>query len=202
MEWYVLNPFILDTAHTHTSSELLEKIFAPIAPSTFATASGWVPAQLGPYAIDCLRPPERCGLSIVILHPAFAKLTAIVEQPIPDGPEYVSAAKLAAELCQEMPKYFDNEEKRAETFQTMVASFFSEFNPIQSVGFGKYRPGASISNASGSTVLIIEYKNEPGHLGNVHMQASRSFDAMARSRPIEDQNESGCPAFVVCIDGK
>lgn len=174
-----------------------------MSPSTFAQSSGWIGPQLGPGAIDCLRPPERNGLPIVLLDPAFAQFTSIIEQEPPLNHEYTNAARLAGELCLTMSKHFSNEKERAEKFHSIIAGFFApEFPSFVSASYGNSHQHASILNRSGEAKLIVEYKNEPGNNGNVHMQGVRSFDAAAQTRPIDQQKQTGCPSFIACMEGK
>jgi hypothetical protein len=101
-----------------------------------------------------------------------------------------------------MPNRFSSEGERSKKFQEIVTQFFaSDFPPLLFADYSNAQPGASILHQSGAPKLIIKYKNETGHAGNIYMHASRSFDAIARSRPIADQNQTGCPAFVVCVEG-
>lgn len=191
---------IMSTNTYYIFAALKTYLYAKLSPSTFAKSAGWVSTQQGPAAIDCLRPSTWQGLPVVLLHPAFAKFTHLLEEALPYDEESALATEVAHKLCLTMPDHFVKEEERINLFHCIIRPFFAD--EFTSVSYGSAHPVASVLDSSGVYILLEEHKNEPGASGDVYMQGSSSFDAAARSRPISEQQQTGCPAFIICIDGK
>ncbi|CAG8624300.1 14611_t:CDS:2 [Acaulospora colombiana] len=121
----------------------MERIYRPMAPSVFAKSAGWVIAQKGPAAIDCMRPPDCSGLPISLLHPAFAKFISITHQPLPTNGGCLEVALLADEF----PNFIETK-------------------------FGSASLRGAILGKNGAAKALLEIKNEPGAMGDVYMQGS------------------------------
>ncbi|PVF95128.1 hypothetical protein CPB86DRAFT_788311 [Serendipita vermifera] len=179
----------------------IEKIYKPMAPSYFAKSAGWVVAQKGPAAINCLRPPDRSGLPISLLHPAFAEFIATIKRPMPPTDDCAKATEVAWKLCLSMPEHFEDEQARQESFHTIMKGLLPELPKLTETKFGSARPDGVIFDQDLAVKVVAEIKNEPGAMGDVYMQASCSYHLVANTRPVEEQKKTGCPALVLCIDG-
>ncbi|KAG8968914.1 hypothetical protein FRC05_001282 [Tulasnella sp. 425] len=184
---------------------LLAEIQKPLPPSSFSRSSKWVHQQNGAAFINCLRPPECSGLPLNLLHPLFAEFLARIEGPPPDGsdPKFILAEQVATELCQEMPRHFDTEDGRLSEFVRIVTRLFKgtgSFSRQFPVGSG--RADLVLQCTPVGPVLVGEGKNEPGgSCGDPYMQVAASYDAWAREVDEKLQIDSGCPCFVLCVDG-
>ncbi|KAG9014921.1 hypothetical protein FRB90_005065, partial [Tulasnella sp. 427] len=134
---------------------LKAEIFKPSPPSTFAHAKKWVPQQEGPAFINCLRPPHRRGLPLKLLHPLFARFSALLQGPPPDysDSQYVTAEAAAIALCQEMPKSFESEQERFKEFRMNVCELFNA--RLDEVGVGDSTARADFGILSGSPAALI-----------------------------------------------
>ncbi|KAG8946581.1 hypothetical protein FRC04_011559 [Tulasnella sp. 424] len=186
--------------------ELRAEIYEPQPPSAFARCSHWVRQQKGPAFINCLRPPERSGLPLNLLHPLFAEFLDLIEGSPPDGsdPKFILAERVAIELCQEMPRHFDTEGNRLDEFERIVTRLFEEIGSFSKefpVGSGRADLVLKMSFPVGA-VLIGEGRNEPGgSCGDPYMQVVASYDAWARQVKQTPRIDAGCPCFVFCVDG-
>ncbi len=179
---------------------LRAKIYKPLAPSSFCKSSGWVRQQHGPAFINCLRPIERSGLPLNLLHPLFAEFTALIEGA-PDYTDYniIFAERAATVLCQEMPQAFDSEETRLEKFRDIVSPLFKDVVILDGIKIGSANADRGIREYNG-LILVGEGRNEPGEgAGDPYMQIAASYDAWAR---LEDNPQTGSPCFLFCVDGK
>jgi hypothetical protein len=179
--------------------EIVGKITKPMDASNFAKSAGWVVTQAGPIRIDCLRPADRSGLPISLLHPAFAKFKSIIAQPLPFESDAAQAMATAWTLCMTMPNHFKVKASRAEAFFTGLGGLFDgrSFNPTS---YGSANPDAVLMKPDGSLEIVVELRNEPGSAGDVYMQSACSFDAAAIHQ-IKDRKGAECAAFVVSVDG-
>jgi hypothetical protein len=191
----VMKDYLYFTGFTHVLNK-------PLPPSGFA--SNWALQQQGPAAIDCLRPTDRIGLPISLLHPAFAKFLSIIDQPIPYDREAAAITNVAHQLCSTMSHEFTGD-------NTRLTALLDQFEPVffkhgvprpVKVTFGTGTPAGSMLMPNGSVKTIVEEKPEPGRSGDVYMQSARSFDLVARTRPADEQEKTGCAAFVISLDGK
>ncbi|KZT01360.1 uncharacterized protein LAESUDRAFT_798037 [Laetiporus sulphureus 93-53] len=99
------------------------------SPSMFGKAGpeGWRKTQYTDVRILCLRPPAAKGLPLRMLHNVFRQFTLNLHKPLPKGSATAdSATRVAATLCAEMGKAFDNETQRSETFDTCFFPLFSD----------------------------------------------------------------------------
>ncbi|PVG02992.1 hypothetical protein CPB86DRAFT_696255 [Serendipita vermifera] len=173
-----------------------------MAPSKFAKSSGWVTVQHGPAGIDCMRPPERTGLPIALLHSVFANFIHVINQPMPSKIEFTDAYKTAWQLCQTMPHHFKDEKQRKTSFEETISLFlYNEFPEFTQKRLGQAEPDGLMLAPDGSVVCIMEIKHEPGSAGDVYMQSSCSYDAIARQNSKDEKGKLGHPALILCIDG-
>ncbi|KAG8838006.1 hypothetical protein FRC18_006839 [Serendipita sp. 400] len=179
----------------------LQEIHKPLAPSAFAKSAGWALSQVGPARIDCLRPSDRSGLPISLLHPAFATFMFLVDQPMPfefnEG--VVKAMEVASKLCMIMPDHFEDQTARKKALFATVQPLFPN-RSFLTASFGSATPDGALINPDGSVDIVIEVKNEPGASGDVQMQATRSFDAAAIEN-LADKHGFECSSFVLAVDG-
>jgi hypothetical protein len=179
----------------------LQEVYEPQAPSAFAKSAGWILTQSGPAAIDCLRPADRIGLPISLLHPAFATFTALLDQPMPlEDENAIKAMKIASELCITMAGHFKNETERKDSLFATVRPLFPN-KAFSMTTFDKATPDGVLMSPNGSVEVVAEVKNEPGAAGDVQMQAARSFDAAAIYNIRKNISEE-CAAFVLAFDGE
>ncbi|KAG8899070.1 hypothetical protein FRB99_006951 [Tulasnella sp. 403] len=172
------------------------------APSTFAQSSNWVAQQAGPAAINCLRPTERAGLPITLLHPAFARFWSILAGPLPHGASSLCAQRTAFRLCEEMPQYYATDKLRLAKFQDLTSDLFSAFGILRPAPVSSGEANLCLVRPPTRFLLVGEAKNNPGGGdGDVWMHVSALYDAVARAVPEEEQRYSGCPAFILAIDG-
>ncbi|CAG8707682.1 362_t:CDS:2, partial [Acaulospora colombiana] len=162
----------------------LEAIYRPMAPSKFAKSAGWFTVQHGPAAINCLRPPECSRIPIALLHSAFTKFIYTVNQPMPFKTEFTDAYKAAWELCLTMPGLFKDKKQRKSSLNKTINSLLEgEFPGFTQKRLGNADPDGLLLAPDGSVNCIMEIKNEPGSAGDVYMQSSCSYDAIARHAP-------------------
>ncbi len=179
---------------------LRAEIYKPLSPSSFSKSSGWTHQQNRPAFINCLRPVERSGLPLNLLHPLFAKFLTLIEgAPDSTDSNFILAQQVAARLCQEMPEAFDSEEARLKTFRRIVLPLFKDVGVFGRIQIGSGATDLGIRTSYG-VILLGEGKNEPGGgAGDPYMQVAASYDAWAR---IDDNPQTGSPCFVICVDGK
>jgi hypothetical protein len=179
----------------------LREVYEPQAPSAFAKLAGWILTQSGPAAIDCLRPPDRIGLPVSLLHPAFATFTALLDQPMPlEDENAIKATRIASELCITMAGHFKTETDRKNSLFTTVKPLFPN-KPFSVTTFDNATPAGVLMRSNGSVEVVVEVKNEPGTAGDAQMQVARSFDAAAIHNIRRNISEE-CAAFVLAFDGE
>jgi hypothetical protein len=171
-----------------------------MSPSLFAKSAGWTLGQSGPAAINCLRPADRSGLPISLLHPAFANFRFILAQPMPSNGDAAKAMAAARRLCTMMPDHFKDEAARKDVLFKELEPLFVNGHLI-SVSYRSVNPDGILFNIDRVPTIVLELKNEPGAAGDVYMQCARSFDAVAIQR-LGNRKEAEFVAFVVAVDGE
>ncbi|KAG8905644.1 hypothetical protein FRB99_008485 [Tulasnella sp. 403] len=146
-KWFELYPksddlFDQDAiARFDITAELVAELYKPSSPSTFCKGE-WVGQQKRPAFINCLRPRERSGLPLKLLHPMFAKFSTLIEgDPNYSDSKFTLAEKVATELCHEMPQNFDSEDFRLEKFSSIVLPLFDEIGTLDKVAVGVCQAG-------------------------------------------------------------
>ncbi|KAG8906705.1 hypothetical protein FRB99_006303 [Tulasnella sp. 403] len=179
--------------------ELVAEIYKPSSPSSFCRGE-WVGQQKRPAFINCLRPRERSGLPLKLLHPMFAKFSALIEgDPNYSDPKFILAEQVATELCHEMPQNFGSEDFRLKKFSSIVLPLFDEIGTLDRTAIGACQADFGLKIRGIGLVLVGEGRNEPGGgAGDPYMQVAASYDAHARRR---SNATNGCPCFVISVDG-
>ena len=123
------NPCKVGLSHTYSvvtdsqSGALVTQAQEKPALSEFAVDSKiWDKYQQRPDAILCLRPADRRGWPIPLLHKAFCDFTRHFHEPRLDEhtPKYLL---MACALCNEMPSAFDSETARRDAFEAIFHPF-------------------------------------------------------------------------------
>ncbi|KIM29561.1 hypothetical protein M408DRAFT_22895 [Serendipita vermifera MAFF 305830] len=104
-------------------------LYKRVPPSTFANGKEWPAQQRRPGAMLCLRPVDKRGLLIYLLHRAFLVFRTQRLQPLPDGPKAVEAMRAAIILCSTMGNAFSNKDARSLAFSNAVEDLFSDWQP-------------------------------------------------------------------------
>ena len=89
--------------------------------------SGWRPVQEGPGAILNLRPTERRGIAIGLLHLAFTEFQRLC-QDVPNSARAAIAMQAAIHLCDCMGNAFDTDDDRSDSIDECVAGFLRQAN--------------------------------------------------------------------------
>jgi hypothetical protein len=135
--------------------ELLEEETYPPSASEYAKPKIWPQWQQRSTAILNLRPSDKQGLPLSILHPVFARFRVTVQQE----PRTGIALHTAYNLCIEMANSFENEKARREEFETCIKPFFPGYKFEHEVVVG------SRFERCDSTVNLLMTRNENPVLG-------------------------------------
>ncbi|KZT02200.1 uncharacterized protein LAESUDRAFT_794023 [Laetiporus sulphureus 93-53] len=132
------------------------------SPSMFGKAGpeGWRKTQYTDVRILCLRPPAAKGLPLRMLHNVFRQFTLNLHKPLPKGSATAdSATRVAATLCAEMGKAFDNETQRSETFDTCFFPLFSDGDRWKSEHLVKAKIDSHHGKVNRALFLLNETKS-------------------------------------------
>jgi hypothetical protein len=162
----------------------------------------WPKWQQKPTAILNLRPSDKQGLTLSILHPIFARFRAAVQQQLPPPP---SALHVAYSLCIEMANSFEDEPARRDAFETCINPLFPEYKFEYEIIVESRleRHGSSIDilmSCNEIPVLAGENKLDIGS-GDAYMQISRVYQT--RINQLKDKKSimlpHGPPMILTCL---
>ncbi|PVF98029.1 hypothetical protein CPB86DRAFT_391033 [Serendipita vermifera] len=177
-------------------------------PREFADYKKWRIHQEKDNAILCLRPADKRGLPIPLMHPAFCTFTRHFHEPLLDRhtPKYIT---MADKLCKVMPSAFNSEPARRDAFEAIFQSFDETLE--QHIEYSLSAPGSTkIQESSGRPdvaktifqgrlVLILqEFKLEEG---DAYMQICRSFEVLSDQPKFKSLLKFGNPMFLLCVLG-
>jgi hypothetical protein len=191
---------------------ILEKfkhaLYKRAPPSTFANEKDWPAQQNRPGAILCLRPVEKRGLPVYLLHRAFLVFRTQCRQPLPDSPEAAEAMRTATLLCSRMGNAFSTKDARSLAFNDAVRAFFSNWQPEVKVNINDGTVSGQVDRAlrsrrSGGIMLVLGEDKLEFDTGDPYMQVSRSYDL----KSVQDRQHHpeyvsrGAPAFLTTLAG-
>jgi hypothetical protein len=156
----------------------------------------------------CLRPVEKRGLPVYLLHRAFLVFRTQCRQPLPDKPEAAEAMRTATLLCSRMGNAFPTEDARSLAFGDTFQAFFSNWQPevkmnINDGTVSDYVDRALRSRRSGGIILVLGEDKLEFDTGDPYMQVSRSYDL----KSVQDRQHHpeyvsrGAPAFLTTLAG-
>lgn len=180
-------------------------------PSEFADLQTWSKFQQRDDAILCLRPADRRGWPISLMHKAFCDFTRHFLQPRLDT-ETTEYLLMAGKLCDEMPSAFGSEIQRRDAFDAIFSSLddrltrhneyrvsASASNPTVRESGARPDVARSIPGTAGPLILLLEdHKNGDG---DSYMQVCRSYEVLCGGPKVEQLVKFGNPMFLVCIQG-
>jgi len=189
-------------------SSLMDAANAYPPPSDYAYHSVWSEWQEKDTAILCLRPTDKQGLSLTVLHDVFRQFQLQARTSISNETYGVHAMQSALRLCEQMGDAFSEEEAPSRTmvFDSCVSSLFSRYHvPHEMQTPSSDNPGFLNDSYSINGILCIirEDKKEPGDGGDAYMQIARDFQLYI-SHLLKKQDpilEDGAPTFLLCISG-
>lgn len=177
-------------------------------PSEFADNQTWSKFQQRDDAILCLRPANRRGWPISLMHKAFCDFTRHFLEPRLDT-ETTEYLLMAGKLCDEMPSAFGSEVQRRDAFDAIFSSLnesLTRHNEYQvsasasslNVKESGARPDVARSIPGPLILLLEEHKNE---VGDSYMQVCRTYEVICGDPKVEQLVKFGNPMFLVCIQG-
>ncbi|PVG00171.1 hypothetical protein CPB86DRAFT_755649 [Serendipita vermifera] len=180
------------------------------SPHKFADSKEWRELQQRSDAILCLRPADKRGLPIPLMHTAFCKFIRHFHEPLLDGhtSEYLS---IADKLCQVMPSAFDSENARQAAFEEIFSSFDDDLRsrkelPLEAKpstvveSTGKVDMAKTIGCKEGELVVLLgEFKAES--TGDAYMQVCRSYEVLCGAAKNTHLLKFGYPMFLLCVLG-
>ncbi|PVG00641.1 hypothetical protein CPB86DRAFT_729011 [Serendipita vermifera] len=179
------------------------------APREFANSRTWRVYQQRSDAILCLRPADKRGLPMPLMHTAFCKFTHHFHEPPLDEhtPKYLS---IADKLCQAMPSAFDSESDRRRDFEKIFVAldekleqhiefFLSKKASTAKESTGYVDVAKTIDEGGSVVVLFEEFKVES--TGDAYMQICRSYEVLCAETKTEPLLKFGYPAFLLCVLG-
>ena len=193
------------------SVALVAQAQAKPPPNEFADSKIWRVYQEKPNPILCLRPANKKGLPIPLMHKVFCDFTRHFHDPALD--EHTADYLLMADkLCEEMPSAFDSEDARRVAFETIFRPLDEdltqhlEYHLSANVSNSKVRESGarpdvakSIPWTEGTLVLMLEeFKSENG---DTYMQICRSYEVLCGSPNVEPLVKLGNPVFLLCVLG-
>jgi len=197
---------------TDSQSEAIKaQALAKPAPCDFADHKIWRVYQAKDDAILCLRPADKRGLPIALMHKAFCVFANRFHQPSLD--EHLTPyLPMADKLCWTMPSAFDSEDARRDYFESIFILLDQNLtqnleyhlpanSTVLSVRTCGARPDVAktISYEGGNLVLMLEeFKNEHG---DIYMQICRVYEVLCEDPKVECLLEFGNPVFLLCILG-
>jgi hypothetical protein len=186
-------------------SSLMDAANAYPPPSDYAHHSVWSEWQEDDTAILCLRPTDKQGLSLTVLHDVFRQFQVQARTSISNETYGIHAMQSALRLCEQMGDAFSEEEAPSRTmaFDSCVSSLFSKYHvphEMQTLSnFGFLNDSYSVNGI----LCIIREDKEPGDGGDAYMQIARDFQLYV-SHLLKEEDpilEDGAPIFLLCITG-
>lgn len=182
------------------TSEFIESLFTKAAPPSYAHASVWRVEQSGPQPILCLRPTEKHGLPLTLLHSVFFRFHQLCLQPLPRSSAAGDALRVALALCNSMGESFEDEEDRSVEFDKAMGDFLPCTEGASKIEGRRVKGRAArIFDAGGHRIIIREDKVEMG-TGDAYTQISRSFD-LACEEQGKNRIVPNAPTFLLCVMG-
>ena len=197
------------------------------APSEYGKSAHWLRHQGQPTAVLCLRPPEKQGLPLLILHDVFRQFVLDLDPKRFGnlaGLSEVSAAKSVADsLCAVMGRPFESEATRRSTFESQTKSLFPNSWEQECSVSSKFEAHKgkidSCFSVNGVVCIMREDKAEPGQgNGDAYIQLSRGYqmyvtmigeisqvDLIGEDNPDNLERRlllHGAPTFLVCVIGE
>jgi hypothetical protein len=188
-------------------SSLMDAANAYPPPSDYAHHSVWSEWQEGDTAILCLRPTDKQGLSLTVLHDVFRQFQVQARTSISNETYGVHAMQSSMRLCEQMGNAFSEEEapSRSMAFDSCVSSLFSKYHvPHEMQTSSKDNAGFLNDSYSINGILcIIREDKEPGDGGDAYMQIARDFQLYIYHLLKKEDHilEDGAPTFLLCISG-
>jgi len=188
---------------------LLKAANAPPPPSLYAQHPVWGEWQQKETAILCLRPSDKQGLSLSVLHDIFRQFQVHARTSISsDGPHAAAAIRAAFCLCEQMGDSFVNEKARTKAFDSCVKSLFPEsvwhhqrLMEAETESYFGYFDASYWSE--GILRIVREDKIEPGDGGDSYMQTARDYQLYISS--LREKRDpflmQGAPTFLLCVFG-
>ncbi|KAG8817439.1 hypothetical protein FRC17_011233 [Serendipita sp. 399] len=173
-------------------------------PSAFGKRNVWPKAQEGPDAILCLRPPDKQGLPLILLHSAF--LTFVNELDRPLSPADAPVLKISRELCKEMAKPYDEDtNSRTDAFNEAIRPVFPTYDWLFEFSLGS-QPGSSgkLDGAlSDFRILRVDKAELGSNTSDPYMQLARGFQAFIKWKQASGSNQGapGTAKFLLIIVG-
>jgi hypothetical protein len=177
-------------------------------PREFADYKQWRIYQEKPNAILCLRPADKKGLPLPLMHPAFCTFTRHFYEPLLDEhtPKYLT---MADKLCKKMPSAFSSEPDRRDVFEDIFQQLDETLEPhieyslsgstSTSIRESGGRPDIAKTILKGHLVLMLqEFKLEEG---DVYMQICRAFEVLSEQAKFKHLLKFGNPVFLLCVLG-
>jgi hypothetical protein len=183
--------------------ELLENKTYPPSASEYAKPKIWSAWQQKSTAILNLRPSDKQGLPLAILHPIFTRFRVTVQQQ----PLTAVALRIAYNLCIEMANSFKDEKARRDAFETCIKPFFRgykfEHEIIVESTFERHDSRVDLLiSLNEHPVLGGENKNE-FTTGDAYMKISRVYQTWINH--LKDENPAmlphGAPMILTCLMG-
>ncbi|KAJ8502768.1 hypothetical protein ONZ45_g11455 [Pleurotus djamor] len=181
-------------------------------PQTYA--EDWSSAQRQWDDILCLRPTERRGLPLSVLHLVFLRYQLQRVQPLPTHDVGIRARQVASELCLHMGDSYSTKPERSKTFNALVSPLFPTFvshaiHPKSELAQGhvNFILRAHDGIATPFPLIAREDKREIGEAGDPFVQAARVFHMLIEEIQVKDSPqaqrflENGAPMFILTITG-
>jgi hypothetical protein len=158
--------------------------------------------QTYPRPILCLRPTNKHGLPLVLLHQIFSQFQQLSRQSLPNSVAGVNALRVASGLCGCMGDGFAKEKARSKAFDDMMGAFLQGADSKTQLFGNKCNGDADrIYRINGRCVIIREDKVEMGAAGDAYTQVARSYD-LACERMDDNGVTSDAPVFLLCVMGE
>ena len=190
----------------------LKRVNAKPSPSQFARPSVWPLIQNTNSDLLCLRPTNRTGLPLAVLHDVFRKFLIQLNSDMHDRKTVGLARRAATALCGTMGNHFETKSERSKAFYRCVEPIFSKW--ITERGLGSNCDSSTVRVGSvikydNTTLAFREVKPEwANNSSDVYLQVTRSYEMYARkvweqkATTFEQLCSQGIPAFLICVFGK
>lgn len=180
-------------------------------PCEFADSKIWNVYQGKADAILCLRPADKKGLEIPLMHKAFCDFIRDFHEPCLDA-QTAKYLTLANDLCQVMPSAFPSELARRNAFEDIFVSLDKDLvshvelplpATVSALNVNESGAGPDVAKmiqyAGRSVVLMLEeFKNDEG---DAYMQICRAYEVLCAGPMGERLVKFGNPVFLLCILG-
>jgi hypothetical protein len=188
---------------------LVAQVQVKPTPSEFADDQTWSKYQERADAILCLRPADRSGWPIPLMHKAFCDFTCDFLEPRLDT-DTTKYLLMAGKLCDEMPSAFGSEILRRDAFEGIFYSLDKslmrhyEYQVSANASNSTYKDSGAGSDVARSipwkgghlVLLLEEFANE---VGDSYMQICRSYEVLCEDPKVERLVKFGNPMFLLCI---